>query len=181
MLSFIEQNIILYYADFLSLKKTSTHVTDNCKYYYIYNSPVNLAYLVNSKPFYDEANPYYQQAYIEYTMLKNKVDQDGVLSFVEKICNLAAMGCVDAELMLKQIHQFSNKVERNAAFKDYYKWINTQHYTHLITNNEGDLERQECTRYIAHYEQDTKADPQVCYTSGDIKRRIVSKRSKHDD
>ena len=29
------------------------------------------------------------------------------------------MGCVDALLMLKQIHQFSSNIERNTAFKDY--------------------------------------------------------------
>ena len=181
MLSFIEQNIILYYADFLSLKHSSTHVTDNCKYYYIYSSPINLAYLVDSEPFYDENNPYYQQAYQEYMMLKNKVDQEGVASFVEKICNLAVMGCVDAELMLKQIHQFSNKSERSTAMKDYHNWISTQHYTHLTTNDQGDVVRTECTRYIAHYEQHTKADPQVYYDNGNTRRSKISNSFKQND
>lgn len=181
MLSFIEQNIILYYADFLSLKEESRPVTDNCKYYYIYNSPINLAYLVDSEPFYDVENPYYQQSYQEYTTLKAKVDEVGVASFVERICNLAAMGCIDATMMLKQIHQFSTKQERNSAFRDYDKWLSTQHYTHIITNDQGDLERVECTRYIAHYERNTEADPQVSYdTNRSKKRRLVKRASKID-
>lgn len=175
MLSFIEQNIILYYADFLSLKDSSTQVTDNCKYYYIYNAPVNLAYLVDSEPFYDPNNPYYQQSYQEYTTLKAKVDEVGVASFVERICNLSAMGCIDAITMLKQIHQFSTKQERNVAFKDYYKWLNSQHYTHLITNDQGDIERTECTRYIAHHERNTEADPQVSYDIKSSRKQKVAR------
>lgn len=45
------------------------------------------------------------------------------------------MGCIDATMMLKQIHQFSTKQERNSAFRDYDKWLSTQHYTHIITND----------------------------------------------
>jgi hypothetical protein len=41
----IEDNMILYYADFLSLKDISIPVTDNCKYYYIHDNPINSAYL----------------------------------------------------------------------------------------------------------------------------------------
>lgn len=52
----VELNIVLYYADYLSLVDTSTTVTDNCKYYFIYNIPVNSAYIVGSKPFYDKHN-----------------------------------------------------------------------------------------------------------------------------
>lgn len=56
MLNIVELNSILYYADFISLRETSTTVTDNCKYYFIYNSPINSAYLVDSQPFYDPEN-----------------------------------------------------------------------------------------------------------------------------
>lgn len=44
-MSLIEDNMILYYADFLSLKDISIPVTDNCKYYYIHDNPINSAYL----------------------------------------------------------------------------------------------------------------------------------------
>ena len=40
----IELNAILYYADYLSLRSISTPVTDNCKYYFIHNTPINSAY-----------------------------------------------------------------------------------------------------------------------------------------
>lgn len=44
---FIKHNAILYYADYLSLKDTSTTLTDNCKYYFIYGAPINSAYIVD--------------------------------------------------------------------------------------------------------------------------------------
>lgn len=47
MLDIIELNAILYYADYLSLKEESKAVTDNCKYYFIYGSPINSAYIVD--------------------------------------------------------------------------------------------------------------------------------------
>lgn len=59
MLNNIELNIILYYADYLSLKELSIPVTDNCKYYYIHGYPMNSAYIVGLEPFYDSENPYY--------------------------------------------------------------------------------------------------------------------------
>lgn len=47
MIDIIEHNAILYYADYLRLKEESKTVTDNCKYYFIYGSPINSAYLVD--------------------------------------------------------------------------------------------------------------------------------------
>lgn len=108
----VDLNIILYYADFLSLKESSKTVTDNCKYYFVHKAPINLAYLHNSEPFYDPENKYYKQAYNEYSLLLNNFGEEGVKDFATNIGNLAVMGCIDAELMLKQIHQFSSKVER---------------------------------------------------------------------
>ena len=84
------------------------------------------------------------------------------------------MGCIDAELMLKQIHQFSSKVERKQAFKDYIKWINTQHYWHTTTNDDGDEIRQECTRYIAHLERKKSG----VFYEGDNKSTKLHKSSK---
>lgn len=49
----IEQNAILYYADFLSLKYKSHPVTDNCKYFFIHGCPINSAYIVDLEPEYD--------------------------------------------------------------------------------------------------------------------------------
>ena len=59
MLNTVELNSILYYADYIKLKEESRTVTDNCKYYFIYGTPMNSAYIVGSKPFYDEQDKYY--------------------------------------------------------------------------------------------------------------------------
>lgn len=152
MLNNTELNIILYYADYLSLKELSIPVTDNCKYYFIHGTPMNSAYIVGLEPFYDIENPYYQQAYMEYTALKNSLDEDAVNSFVENICYLRIRGCVDAEDMLSCIHQFSYRSERRAAFKRYERWKKSQVYTHIVLNNDGDGVEEQCTQYVAHHE-----------------------------
>lgn len=108
----IELNAILYYADLLSLKDISTPVTDNCKWYFIHNTPINSAYMVDNKPIYDENNKYFIQAKEEYTKLKSKFLSDGVENIVGHICNLDALGCINAEQMLKCIHQYSSRRER---------------------------------------------------------------------
>lgn len=157
------------------MRNNSRTVTDNCKYYCIYNAPINLAFLQGSKPFYDETDKYYIQSTQELQLLFNTVSFDAVKDFVNQICNLKAMGNVDAELMLKQIHQFSSKTERNTAFDDYHRWINSQYYTHLEQNEQGELERKPCTRYVAHSECRTKADPQVEYIRINRKYGIMEK------
>lgn len=67
--------------------------------------------------------------------------------------------------MLKCIHQYSSKYERNYAFKKYENWANSQVYTHLEINEKGDPQRVECTRYVAHAEIGTKTEPKVNYIS----------------
>lgn len=162
-MNIVELNIILYYADYLSLKDISRTVTDNCKYYIIYGTPMNAAYIVNAEPFYDPTNKYYQQSCEEYAMIKAKYGDDGITSFIDNICNLFALGCINATQMLQCIHQYDNKVDRRNAFKRYEKWINNQKYTHLIINEKGESERVECTRYVAHKEIGTEYDPEVHY------------------
>ena len=70
-----ELNAILYYADFLSLKQESIPVTDNCKYFFINNCPINSAYIVDLEPEYSDENPYLIQAYQEYQTLEDKFDK----------------------------------------------------------------------------------------------------------
>lgn len=153
MINLIELNVILYYADFLSLRDISIPVTDNCKYYFIYGAPMNSAYIVDLKPFYDTENKYYIEAYTEYTTLKDKFGEDAVLSFVDKICNLAALGTVNAEQMLQCIHQYSSKQDKKNAYRAYFKWKNNQKYTHQITDDNGDTQTEECTRFVAHVDE----------------------------
>lgn len=108
----IELNAILYYADLLSLKDTSIPVTDNCKWFFVHNNPINSAYILNLEPIYDTNNKYFLQAVDEYYKLKDKFLEDGVKNIVGHICNLDALGCINAEQMLKCIHQYSSRRDR---------------------------------------------------------------------
>lgn len=67
--------------------------------------------------------------------------------------------------MLKCIHHYSYKADRKQALDIYYKWRKNQKFEHLITNENGDQEWEECSRYIAHNEwkDNTK---RVRYTEG---------------
>lgn len=77
-----ELNAVLYYADYLSLRETSTPVTDNCKYYFIYNIPMNVATLSNSMPFYDSNNKFYKQAVEEYNSIKSTFGENAVEDYL---------------------------------------------------------------------------------------------------
>lgn len=149
----IELNAILFYSDFLSLKAISQPVTDNCKYFYIHGVPINSAFILNLQPEYDEQNRYFRQAAVEYELIKNKYGDEGIESFIDDICSIRACGCVDAERMLKCIHQYSSKKERKEAFGIYYDWKNSQVYTHLTINDDGDPQEKECSKYVYHAER----------------------------
>ena len=148
-----ELNAILYYADFLSLKQESIPVTDNCKYFFINDCPVNSAYIVDLEPEYDDENPYLIQAYQEYQTLEDKFEKEGALSFIDEICSLKARGAVDAEQMLKCIHQYSTKHERREAFSTYKQWKKEQFYTHTTFDENGNPRQTPCTRYVKHAEK----------------------------
>ena len=149
----IELNAILYYADFLSLKAISQPVTDNCKYFFIHGAPINSAFILDLKPEYDENNRYFKQAKVEYEIIRDKFGDEGVESFIDDICSIKACGSVNAEQMLKCIHFYGTKRERKQAFYDYYNWRNSQKYTHITINEDGDPREIECTRYIYHVER----------------------------
>lgn len=157
----IEWNAVLYYADFLSLREESIPLTDNCKYFYVHGIPMNAAYIVGKDPWFDEESKYYKQAIEEYKQIDDKFGSEGVISFIENICNLRAMGCVNSEQMLNYIHFYSDKSTRKAAFKKYNTWKNNQTYTHLTINENEDPQRTQCSRYIARAEQNTEYEPEV--------------------
>lgn len=152
----IELNALLYYADYLSLRDESIPVTDSCNYFFIYEVPINSTFLVDLVPEYDPENKYFIQAVQDYQQIKNKFGDDGVNSFVTGICNLKSAGHVNAETMLKCIHQYSYKQERRAAFNKYYKWKKNKKYTHITLNENGDQVETECTKYVAHAERNNK-------------------------
>lgn len=152
-MSIAEQTAILYYADFLSLKETSIPVTDNCKYFYIHGVPMNSVYILDMEPCFNEDSPYYKQSLAEYTIIKDKFGEEGINSFIEDICSIKQCGSVDAERMLKCIHQYSNKFERKNAIKAYREWKNSQKFAHVTINDDGELEEKPCTRYTYHVER----------------------------
>ena len=148
----IELNAILYYADFLSLKNESHPVTDNCKYFFIHGCPINSAYIVNLEPEYDQENQYIIQAVQEFQAIQDKYDDEAAMSFIDDICSIKACGSVDAEQMLKCIHQYSTKYEKRQAFNQYNNWLKQQRYTHITFNEHGDPQETECSRYFKHAE-----------------------------
>lgn len=152
----IEHNAILYYADILSLKETSKPVTDNCKYYFLHNAPINSAYIVDLEPVYDKENKYYLQAVDEYTKLKDKFADKAITDIIGHICCLDVMGCINAEQILKCIHQYSSRRERAQSFSRYYNWKNNQVYKHKTINENGDIVETECTRYVSHFERSSE-------------------------
>lgn len=147
-----ELSAILFYADFLSMQNTSTAVTDSCKYFYIYNIPMNICFIAGVQPQYDINNKYFKQAYNEYSLIKDRFGEGAVESFLDSICNLKATGSVSGEQMLMYIHRFDTKKERERAYKIYSQSKKNQVYTHIINGVDG-AEEQKCTKYVAHAEQ----------------------------
>ena len=148
----IELNAILFYADYLSLKATSTPVTDNCKYFFVFGCPVNAAFIVDNEPIFDPENEYLLEAYQQYKLIQSEYQEDGVMSFINDICFLRACGMVDAERMLLQIHMFSTKQERKQAFNEYRDWKKTKFYTHQVIDENGKPQQVPCTTYFKHAE-----------------------------
>ena len=162
----IRESMVQYYADYLSLRNNCSTVTDNCKYHFIAGYPVNSAYLDDNEPFFSTTDPYYKQALKELDSIENRYGMSGISTFLENICNLQAMGCINAKNMLQCIHRHSSKYDRQDAFRRYERWIDSQKYTHLEVNEQGDVERRECTRYIAHNEKNSETKPRVEYVKG---------------
>ena len=84
----IELSSILYYADYLSLRSKAIPVTNSPKYFFIFNAPINLAYLVGSGPIFSKDNKYFKQSVKEYDQIRNKFGESGIISFIEDICNI---------------------------------------------------------------------------------------------
>lgn len=147
-----EISAILYYADFLSLQHANKPVTDSCKYFYIHGVPMNIAYIVGHEPVYDIDNQWVKKSFEEYTMLRSKYGEEGVLSFINNLCNLGVAGAVNSNQMMKYIHRYDDADQRKEAFKAYKKNKANKVYTHMTRNDEGDLVEEECSKYVAHAE-----------------------------
>lgn len=149
----IELNAILFYADYLSMKETSTPVTDNCKYFFIYRFPINSAFMADVFPIYDEDNPYFKQSRAEYMLIKDKFGEDGVLDFISNIGELQASGMCDGTRLLQYINQYADKKQRNKAFEVYEDYINNIEYFHTTLNEDGNPQETKCSKYVYHVER----------------------------
>lgn len=151
-----EMSAVLYYADFLSLQYQNKPCTEQCKYFFIHGVPVNIAYIVEQEPIYDLDNQWFQKSLKEYSMLKHKFGEDGAMSFIKNLCNLGVAGSVNATQMMKYIHRYDDKQERDKAFRMFkYNRLKAK-YTHLIHNDDGKIVEEECTKYVAHAERNGK-------------------------
>lgn len=149
----VELNLILYYADFLSMEKLNTPVTDTCKYFFIHNTPINACFIADVEPTYDENNEFFKQSKEEYTTLVDKFGSDGVKSFINNICNLSACGCVDANRMLSYIYQFSPRYQYYEALNKYNNWKKSLTFKHIVKNDDGDPQIAKCGKDYAHVEK----------------------------
>lgn len=136
-MTMIELNAILYYADFLSMKETSTPVTDTCKYFFIHGTPMNSCYIAGTEPMYDPENQYFKQSKEEFEQIKSKFGESGAMSFVEDICSLKSCGAVSGERMLRCIHQYNGKKEFEIALAKYEKWRKDLIFQHIIKDEDG--------------------------------------------
>lgn len=146
-----ELSAVLYYADYMSMREESIPITDSCKYFFVYGYPMNVAFINDQSPFYDAESKYYKESLSQYLLLKQKFGNNGVLSFLDNICNLQAAGTVNGEQMLKFIHRYSTKRERANALSKYNQHKSNQKYTHVVAGENGP-EVHECSKYVAHAE-----------------------------
>lgn len=151
-----ETSAVLFYADYLSLKEESTPITDTCKYFYIHGVPINIQYICNQTPNFNPENKYFLQALQTYRLITEKYDEEALVSFIDDLCNVGVKGSVSAIDMLKYMHHYSDKHTRKAAFKKYYQYENNKNYTIEIVTEDGEKERIECTKYVAHECNDSK-------------------------
>lgn len=51
------------------------------------------------------------------------------------------------------MHQYSTKTEKTYAFNKCANYLKSIKYTHQVVNDEGDLEDEECSRYVFNAER----------------------------
>ena len=152
----LEMSAILYYADFLSLQYQDKPCTESCKYFFVHGVPMNIAYLINQEPVYDVDNQWFQKSLKEYSMLKHKFGDDGAISFLKNICNLGVAGSVNATQMMKYIHRYDEKSERDKAFMRFKQNRSKKIYTHITRNDDGEITQEQCSKYVAHSERNVQ-------------------------
>ena len=148
-----ERSAILYYADYLSLKSRCKTATDSCKYFFINGFPINSAFLLEDEPDYHRGNQFIIQSYNEYQLIKEKFGLDAVKSFIGDVCMIQARGSIGPEDILAQIHLYSTKYERKQAFREYEKKRRKRKYYHKIIDEDGNVRKEPCSKYVWHAER----------------------------
>ena len=52
--------------------------------------------------------------------------------------------------MMKYIHRYDEKQERDKAFRLFKTNRAKKKYTHLTRNDDGEIIEEECSKYVAH-------------------------------
>lgn len=145
-------NYVLFYADYLSLQKTYTPITDTCKYYYILDCPINSTYIVNLEPVYDENNKYYIQSYKELKRIYDKFNFEALSEFIQNLCNIKAIGVVGGDTILKCILLYDDKKVRKKALSTYYEYMRNIQYDQEVVED-GEVRIEKCSKYVYHVNQ----------------------------
>jgi len=62
-------------------------------------------------------------------------------------------GSIGPRDILAQIHLYSTKYERKRAFKEYEKKKRRRKYYHKVMDENGNIYKQPCTKYVWHAER----------------------------
>lgn len=54
--------------------------------------------------------------------------------------------------MMKYIHRYDEKRERDKAFRAFKYNRSKKKYTHITKNDDGEIIEEECSKYVAHAE-----------------------------
>lgn len=142
-------NAVLFYADYLSLHDLYTPITDTCKYYIIFGMPINAAYIQGSGPIYNKESKYFKQSVDELQKIYKKTGPEGVISFLQNICNVFALGNIDGIKMLNCMFYYENKKIKNISRSTYTKYMKSIRYKHVV-EEDGVETAISNTKYVEH-------------------------------
>lgn len=142
-------NAVLFYADYLSLHDLYIPVTDTCKYYIIFGVPINAAFIHGSGPIYDKESKYFKQSADELQKIYKKTGPEGVISFLQNMCNVFSLGNIDGIGMLNCIFYYESRKIKNISRSTYTKYMKSLQYEHQL-EEDGIITTTTNTKYVEH-------------------------------
>lgn len=142
-------NAVLFYADYLSLHDLYIPITDTCKYYIIFGMPINAAYIHGSGPIYNKESKYFKQSVDELQKIYKRTGPEGVISFLQNMCNVFALGNIDGIRMLNCMFYYENKKIKNISRSTYTKYMKNIRYKHVV-EEDGVETVINNTKYVEH-------------------------------